>query len=70
MREAWLRFIYGQEPWPKSYQGTAAIFKKQGLEYGDYASSRSWDHDRQERIAALQLFGAAKVVDLATRVFP
>lgn len=70
IRTAWLRFMYGKTPWEGAYDAKAATFGVKGVDYGSYDECRGWDQERTERIEGLQKLGTAKVVDLATRVFP
>jgi hypothetical protein len=70
MRTAWLRFIYGDEPWEGASRGMSASFDTSGVTVGPMRQARGNDDDRRRRLAVLRQLGFENIVQIATRVFP
>ncbi len=70
MRGAWLDFVYGKDPWQGAFTGTGATFDAGGDAYGEKMGARGDDEARRERVKVLRELGFAKIVNIATRVFP
>jgi hypothetical protein len=70
MRRVWLGFLYGLESWKGCFDGKAVTFGIDGMNSQNFDLAREWPDCRRQRLRDLQALGVARVIQVATLLYP
>jgi len=70
IRNAWLDFVRGQEPWQSCFDGTAVTFGMNGMVPQGFDQCRGWSEKRRQRLSDLQALGVDRVTQVCTVLYP
>lgn len=70
MRNAWLDFVWGREPWQRSFDGSAVTFGIDGMVPRRFDQCRDWAGKRRQRLSDLQTVGVDRVTQVCTVLYP
>lgn len=70
MRSAWIKFVYGEQPWDGAFDGLSSRFGREATVLVPQDAVRQWSEARKDRLKQLAEFGIGNIVRIATKVFP
>lgn len=70
MRNAWLRFVWGLDPWERSFDGVAMEFGVTRMQPHSFEQCRRWSAKRSRRLEAMRAMGVVNVTRLCTLLYP
>lgn len=70
MRNAWLDFVWGQDPWKGCFEGSAIRFGLDGMASKRFDQCRDWSEKRRRRLSDLRSLGVDRVTQVCKLLDP